>query len=106
MGFLAPPIAALPAIAKIGTAVKAIGTIATAAGAVKGLMGGGKPSMPSLPQAPSAPPAPQIQASEEQAAEATRKRKAYLATKGQTIYTNPLGVANEATIARKSLLGE
>lgn len=64
----------------------------------KGGDGGGQGPAPlPLPQAPSP------QAAAEKAEETIRRKKAAIS---RSIYTSPLGVAGEANVARKTLLGQ
>ena len=75
------------------------GGAAAGFGASKLMSGGGsKVSSPmSLPQPPSA------DAAAGKAGEVIKKKRAAMT---QSIYTSPLGVAGEAQIARKTLLGQ
>lgn len=93
-----------------GTLAAILGGLAIAgagAGAAVGLSkasGAGKsagqqPAATPLPM----PEAPKPEASLEKAQE-TVKRKRAMAT--QTVYTSPLGIAGEAQVARKTLLGQ
>ena len=75
-----------------------IGAIGAGVGASKLLSGGSKG--PSSPQPLPQPPSSAVAA--EKGEEMARRRRA-LSTK--TIYTSPLGVAGEAQVARKTLLG-
>ena len=49
------------------------------------------------------PQAPGIEASQAKASDVIKKKRA---TASQSIYTSPLGVAGEANIVRKTLLGQ
>ena len=57
---------------------------------------------PSLPEPQPLPESPSVEDATGKAAEVIRKKRA-AAT--QTVYTSPLGVAGEAQVARKTLLG-
>lgn len=65
------------------------------------------PKMPALPPAPEPPEAPEV-SEEEKARIAKEQRQMELRRKGRksTILTGPLGVEEEATIEKKTLLGE
>ena len=65
------------------------------------------PKMPALPPAPEPPKAPELTA-EEKAKIAEDERKREMKRKGRksTILTGPLGVEEEATVEKKTLLGE
>ncbi|GEM_PF-6343210 len=70
--------------------------------ALAGLFGGGKKD--SLSQAPlPLPQAPSLDAASDKAQEIIRRKKAAMS---QSIYTSPLGVAGEANVVRKTLLGQ
>ena len=87
----------------MATAIPAIlfglGGIAAGIGASRMMSQGSRqaPSPIPLPQPPSA------EAAAGKAEEAIRKKRAAMT---QSIYTSPLGVAGEAQIARKTLLGQ
>jgi len=89
----------------VGTATAiAIGLGAAGAGfaaSKSGIFGGG-PKQPISAPMP-LPQAPRPEAAAEKAAEIGRKKKAVATT---SIYTSPLGVAGEANVARKTLLGQ
>ena len=100
----------------IGTALGFAGTAAAVAGGVVAagatygiaqLAKGPKTSATSVPQAPAvAPPvAPQPTqvAATAEAAVLTRKKAV---AKSRTVFTSPLGIAGEAEVARKTLLGQ
>ena len=65
------------------------------------------PKMPALPPPVEAPEAPEV-SEEEKARIAKEQRQMELRRKGRksTILTGPLGVEEEATIEKKTLLGE
>jgi hypothetical protein len=64
------------------------------------------PKMPAIPPAPEPPEAPEV-SEEEKARIAKEQRQMELRRKGRksTIITGPLGVEEEATIEKKTLLG-
>ena len=86
----------------LGTATTAIllglGGAAAGVGASK-LMGGKSPSFSTTPL----PQAPSVADAAAKGEETARRRRA---TTTQTVYSSPLGVAGEANIARKTLLGQ
>jgi len=92
----------------IGTALGLTGAAATIGGAA--ILGGAaygaasaidKPKMPDMPQLPQAP---KMQDAEDRAAAIAKEKRKQIAA-SQTVYTSPLGVADEAETARKTLLG-
>ena len=88
--------AILGSIAVAGAGIGAGVGLSKAAGAGKSA---GQPAATPLPM----PEAPKPEAAIEKAQE-TVKRKRAMAT--QTVYTSPLGIAGEAQVARKTLLGQ
>ncbi len=69
--------------------------------AIKGLFGGG--SKPEPPTPKPLPNSPKPEYSAAKAAETIRRRKA---NQTQTVFGSPLGLAGEANVARKRLLGQ
>lgn len=84
------------------TAALFLGLSAAGAGvaASRGMMGGARQS---AQQPMPLPQAPRPEASQAAGEEAVRKKRASMT---KTIYTSPLGVAGEADVARKTLLGQ
>jgi hypothetical protein len=65
------------------------------------------PKMPALPPAPEPPKAPELtEAEKSKIAEDERKREMKRKGRKSTILTGPLGVEEEATVEKKTLLGE
>lgn len=73
-----------------------------AAGAAYSMGSSQKQSSQSVPDLPKAPDTSQAQA----VATAEAKKKRSLMRKSQTIFTSPLGIGGEASVARKTLLGQ
>ena len=63
------------------------------------------PEMPKLPEAATETAEETIRKAQQQAQVATRQRQT-AARRSQSIFTSPLGLTEEATTARKFLLGE
>ena len=87
----------------------AIGTIAAVALGLAGFGGGalfsrsqGRISIPGSSPVP-LPQPPSVEAAANKAEGIVRKKRAAMT---QTIFTSPLGVAGEAQVARKTLLGQ
>jgi len=97
------------AAAAVGTGIMAVGATAAAAYGISQLAKGpqGSAAATSVPQAPAvAPPiAPQPTQVSATAAAAVLTRKKAVA-KSRTVFTSPLGIAGEAEVARKTLLGQ
>lgn len=72
-----------------------------------GAFGFSKVSAKSAPKAPSSPApmpqAPSPSATQEAAQQTVKKKKAGFT---QSVYTSPLGVSGQASVARKTLLGQ
>jgi len=71
---------------------------------IASLFGGGKkqeapPPPPPMPE----PPTPDTAAED---AEAIKKKKMQAVNRSKSVYTSPLGIAGEAQVAQKSLLGQ
>lgn len=95
--------AVIGAASSIGGAVASGGGLAAGIGAgllASKVMGGGKISTPEPPPLPQ-PPKPEE--AENRAAEIARRKRASMS---QSVYTSPLGVSGQATVARKTLLGQ
>lgn len=68
--------------------------------------GSDKKEEPAPAPAAELPKAPSPEASQAKAEDMNRRRKGALSAAGQTLYTSPLGVAGQAQIAKKTLLGQ
>lgn len=74
--------------------------------AAAGTVAASKAMAPKIPAAPTPAPLPQAPSPEDAASKATTtvaKRKSAMS---QTVYSNPLGIAGQADVSRKTLLGQ
>lgn len=88
----------------IGTAIAIATGLAIGAATAIGVSSASR--KPEQPKAPALPAPPSPQAAEDAGAEAARRKKVAVASAGKTMYTSPLGSAGEASIAKKTLLGQ
>lgn len=79
-----------------------VGGLVGAGVGVAGSMLMNKSSDSKMPQMPTLPNAPKPEDSVKKAEDATKRKKAALT---QTVYSNPLGMSEQAGISRKILLG-
>jgi len=106
----------MPVLTSIGVALGATGIAATAVGAgvvggvaaagfgLAGLMSGGSKQKQLTNQMPSAPSAPKLEDASKAAQMKADERKRAMA-RSKSVHTSPLGLKDEANVARKKLLG-